>query len=112
MVEKINKLHVYDEKEIETIFEKSKIIIFCITKQYYESKMFEKQWRQAVELKKKVLKVLLEDTKVNLEAFLNVKFEIYKNYENNSFVYGYEIERLIGQIENYLDITIVGFLIE
>ena len=108
----LDKLSVYyDEKEVEQNFKRSKAIVFCMEKQYFESKVFKEQWENSLKLKKQVVKVVLQEQKSNFyedcNYCLSCVFEIYKNYDETGFIIGFETERLIKKIEKILELKIV-----
>ncbi len=113
IITSLNNLNIYyDEKEVESNFKNSKIIIFCIDKHYFESNIFKEQLETAVELKKQVFLVILSEQEKFIfkdSRYVNFPvFEIYKNYDDNGFVIGYETEGLLKKLEKVLDSKIVN----
>ena len=113
IITSLNNLNIYyDEKEVESNFKNSKIIIFCIDKHYFESNIFKEQLEKAVKLKKQVFLVILSEQEKFIfkdSRYVNFPvFEIYKNYDDIGFIIGHETESLLKKLEKVLDSKIVN----
>ena len=76
LVSEFDKDKIIDKNKM---FNESKIIIFCLTKTYFESKLFQLEWNRAKTMNKYVLLLLLENhLKYNyIEQTNHFVFDIY-----------------------------------
>jgi hypothetical protein len=78
-----NCLNYFDLFNHDSFKKQSKNTVFLITKDYYESELFKKNWKEATEMNKEnIVLVLNKNDKLDINDF-KIKFENYKIFEIN-----------------------------
>ena len=100
------ELH-FDEIQLGNVFEKSKMVIFCINKQFYDSALFKELCENCKNSKKKFCLALLEEVDIDYKKFeKEIVFKVFKNFQTD--LIGYQTKQLIKKIEANLQIKIVN----
>ena len=109
-IKEFKNIEYYENQSDKLLFkEKSELVLFLITKNYYKSQLFDKHWIEAVIMKKRILIVFLESI-MNFQEF---NFEDHKLFVINDFISkSLKNENLYKYVYlfNFKEIVTVAFL--